>query len=248
MVNNYRYLYSFCKKVDVSIRASQGFSQASTTPPLVSQSQRQDSVLTCPVTPSYNTLSHQSSDASGVIRERFRSHRLGVSSTRDLPGVAPRLHGPISGCGKNVYITVVRIHHHTLYLDQGYQGLGSTYESTRDTLSLVHRRLSTRSTLPVTCFALTEDCRRSFRVQWSHTGSRQGCLGAHSDSPRSSGCGDLFQQCQTTVGSRSPNGDAQTFRDQQGHPVSVHTVYCCVFYWHLKTYCGPSSETMQSPE
>jgi hypothetical protein len=23
---------------------------------------------------------------------------------------------------------------------------------------------------------------------------------------------------------------------------------CCVFYCHLKTYCGPSSETMQSPE
>jgi hypothetical protein len=22
----------------------------------------------------------------------------------------------------------------------------------------------------------------------------------------------------------------------------------CVFYCHLKTYCGPSSETMQSPE
>ncbi len=23
---------------------------------------------------------------------------------------------------------------------------------------------------------------------------------------------------------------------------------CCVFYCHLKTYCGPCSETMQSPE
>jgi hypothetical protein len=115
--------------------------------------------------------------APDVICECFRSHRPGTSSTRGLLGVAPRLRGTISGGGKNVCIIAVRIHQHTLYLDQGHQGLGSKHESTWDTLSLVHRRLSTRSTLPATCYARTEDCRRSLRTQWSYTGPRQRCMG-----------------------------------------------------------------------
>ncbi len=36
------------------------------------------------------------------------------------------------------------------------------------------------------------------------------------------------------------NGQSSTFGGK------VHS--CCVFYCHLKTYCGPSSETMQFPE
>ncbi len=135
-------------KTDVSIRASQGSSQASTIPRLVAQSRCQCSVLACPVTPSYCALPQLSSGPFSVIRERFWPHRPGTSSTRDLLGVAPRLPGSISGGGKNVCNTAVWIHQHTIYVDQGRQGLGSSYESTRDTLSLVHRRLSTRSTLP----------------------------------------------------------------------------------------------------
>jgi hypothetical protein len=127
------------QKADVSIRASQGSSQATTTPRLATQSRCQCSVLACPVTPSYRALPQFSPDAPGVICECFRPHRPGTSSTRGLLGVAPRLHGTISGGGKNVCSIAVRIHQHTLYLDQGHQGLGSSHESTRDTLSLVHR-------------------------------------------------------------------------------------------------------------
>ena len=156
------------QKADVSIRASQGSSQAFTTPRLATQSRRQRSVLACPVTPSYSALPQLSPGAPGVICECFRPHRPGASSTRGLLGVAPRLCGPISSGGKNVCSIAVRIHQRTLYLDQGHQGFGSGHESTRDTLSLVHRRLSTRSTLPATnptCSARTEDCRRSLRAQ-----------------------------------------------------------------------------------
>jgi hypothetical protein len=56
----------------VSIRASQGSSQASVTPRLVGQSRCQRRVLSCPVTPSYNALPQVSSGAPGVIRGCFR--------------------------------------------------------------------------------------------------------------------------------------------------------------------------------
>jgi hypothetical protein len=175
----------------VSIRASQGSSQTSTTPRLAVQSRCQSNVLTCPVTPSYSVLPQLSSGAPRVIREHFRPHRPGVSSTWDLLVVVPRLRGPISSGGKNVCNTAVRIHQLAFYLDQSDKGIDSSYASTRDSLSLVHRRLSVRSALPTTCFTRTEDCRRSLRAQWPHTGSRQGCMGTHSDSPRSPGCGDF---------------------------------------------------------
>jgi hypothetical protein len=125
------------QEADVSIRASQGSSQASTTPRLTAQSRCQRSVLACSVTPSYSALPQLSSGAFSVIRERFRSHRPGTPSTRGLLGVAPRLPGSISGGGKNVCSTVVRIHQRTIYLDQGRQGLDSSYESTRDTLFIL---------------------------------------------------------------------------------------------------------------
>jgi hypothetical protein len=120
-----------------------------------------------------------------------------------------------------VYITAVRIHQRTIYLDQGRQGLGSSYERTWDTLSSVHRRLSTRSTLPATCFSRTEDCRRSFRAQLPHTGSRQGCLGDHSDSPRSPWCGD-FNRVSHRLDQGPPTTIVRYFKISQGHPVSVH--------------------------
>jgi hypothetical protein len=40
----------------------------------------------------------------------------------------------------------------------------------------------------------------------------------------------------------TPNGDWKGMVDR------VHVSIVCVFYCHLKIYCGPSSETMQSPE
>ena len=147
------------------MRTSQGSSQASTTSRLAAQSRCQRSVLVCPVTPTYRALPQLSSGAPGVICGCYRPHRPGSSSTRSLLGAAPQLSGPISGGGKNVRSTAVRIYQLTLYLDQGHQGLGSSNESTRDTLSLVHRRLSTRSPFSVTCSASTEDCRRPLRAQ-----------------------------------------------------------------------------------
>jgi hypothetical protein len=149
---------------------------------------------------------------------RSRPHRPGTSSTRGLLGVAPRLRGPISSGGKNVCIIVVRIHQRTLYLDQGHQGLGSGHESTRDTLSLVHRRLSTRSTLPATCYARTEGCRRSLRAQWSYTDPRQRCMGAHSDSPRSPGRGD-FNGVFHRLDQGPPPAMPRDFEIGQGHSV-----------------------------
>ncbi len=181
-----------------------GSSQAFTTPRLATQSRRQCSVLTCPVTPSYSVLPQLSPGAPGVMCECFRPHRPGAPSTRGLLGVAPRLRGPISGGGKNVCSIAVRIHQHTLYLDQGHQGLGSSHESTRDTLSLVHRRLSTRSTLPATCSARTEDGRRSLR----------------SDSPRSPGRGNFNGVCHR-LDQGPPPAMPGDFEIGQGHSVPV---------------------------
>jgi hypothetical protein len=172
------------------------------------------------MTPSYSVLPQLSPGASGVICECFRPHRPGGSSTRVLLGVAPRLRGSISGGGKNVCSIAVRIHQRTLYLDQGHQGLGSRHESTRDTLSLVHRRLSTRSTLPATCYVLTEDCRRSLRAQWTYTGPRQRCMGAHSDSPRSPGRRDFNGVCHR-LDQGPPPAIPRDFEIGQGHSVPV---------------------------
>ena len=171
------------------------------------------------VTPSYRALPQLSSGAPGVIREFFRPHRPGAPSTRSLLGVAPRLRGSISSGGKNVCITAVRLHQRALYLDQGHQGLGSSDESTRDSLSLVYRRLSTRSALPATSFARTEDCRRPLRAQWPLTGSRQRCLGAHSNSPRSPGCGD-FNSVSHRLDQGPPKAMPRHFEVSQGHLVS----------------------------
>jgi len=70
------------------------------------------------------------------------------------------------------------------------------------------------------CFTRTEDCRRSIRAQWPHTGSRQRCLGAHSDSPRSSGCGD-FNSVSLRQDQGPPTAMPRDFEISQGHPLSV---------------------------
>jgi hypothetical protein len=124
------------------------------------------------------------------------------------------------GGGKNVCNIVVGIHQRTLYLDQGHQGLDSSHESTRDTLSLVHRRLSTRSTLPATSYARAEDCRRFLRAQWPYTDTRQRCMGVHSDSPRSPGRGDFNGVCHR-LDQGPPPVMPRDFEIVQGHSVPI---------------------------
>jgi hypothetical protein len=110
MVHNYRYLNSFCKNQTCRYEEVKDLHKVLRPHDWLFRSRRHHRLLTCPVTPSYSVLPQLSSDASGVIRERFRPHRPGASSTRGLLGVTPRLRGTISGSGKNVCNTVVRIH------------------------------------------------------------------------------------------------------------------------------------------
>jgi hypothetical protein len=61
----------------------------------------------------------------------------------------------------------------------------------------------------------------------------------------------VLRSLQKVYGARKIRGctilDAPPFFESVGREEAAD-LKCCVFYCHLKTYCGPSSETMQSPE
>ena len=91
---------------------------------------------------------------------------------------------------------------HLPSLDQGHQGL--VYS-----LSLLGHVL-----------CRTEDCRRPLRAHRSDAGPRQRCLGTHSDSPRSPGCGD-FNGINHRLDQGPPPVMPRDFEICQGHPMSV---------------------------
>ena len=85
---------------------------------------------------------------------------------------------------------------------------------------MVHRRLSTHSPFSAACSVSVEDCRRPLRVQWFDTGSRQRCLGVHSDSSRSPWCGN-FNGISRRLDQGPPPVMPRDCKVCQGHPVPV---------------------------